>query len=701
MTFRPVEFWQAALMTLPNNTFFDLMRSVLGTVKTPYNKQNLIDDLSKFLIRPEIQENIDAYIDANDRKLIAAIALLAEPLPGELESFFTGEFSYADLQGMLLNLEERLIIYRFRDKDNLRIALNPWLETVLSPYATNTDILFSAVSAAKAKAPSKQQQPPPPPQTPPEEQPKNALQDERTMAAFLSFIINSGVQVKEEIGGKDLSFVFRKKKAERGKQLFPGIDINIIAGGLLNLGLIVQKEDSVVPDEARIASFKELPDGDRMEYLAAGIAFFIYRNNVYAAWQSRNLLHNTVRLIHAIACLLAKDGNALPESTMIKLIELFRRQEEINWEFSGGVPPASILLNSLVMSGFFSTTTIEGTIFYQHTQKSADEASSKKQAPLIAMDSSFSCVLYPGISFADAIDMAAFSTVEETGTTVKFSLSRDSVVKSFDRMYTAESIYELLDRLSGGRIPETLQWNLNDWEKRWKEISLSQGVVLTLSAEREYLSGTHSLASMIAKKLAPGIYLLSASIEEAESALLAAGVDIVSRPSGHSAKSSSFFAPLGKAEAYALPKSAKKGQNAEKEEAKKDSEEIKNGFRATLEKMKLSKQEQEEMESRIQRRVIVSETQLKDTSLRYERLEARSLDYVGKTGIVRQAISTGSLLEVSCLNGDKILGTAESLEKKGTEMILTIRSRTGGEPQKINLGKISLIRRIKQSIFGA
>jgi len=99
--------------------------------------------------------------------------------------------------------------------------------------------------------------------------------------------------------------------------------------------------------------------------------------------------------------------------------------------------------------------------------------------------------------------------------------------------------------------------------------------------------------------------------------------------------------------------------------------------------------------------MVVSETQLMDTSLRYEKLEARSLAYVGKTGLVKQAIVSGSLLELSCLNGEKILGYPESLDKKGGEMILSIRPREGGEPVKVALGKISLIKRIKQSIFGA
>jgi len=708
--FRPVAFWQSALMTLPNAAFFDLLRSILGTVKTPFNKQNLVEELSRFIIRPEIQENIAAYIDQNDSKIIAAIALLSEPVPGELESFFTGEYSYAELQGMLLNLEERLIIYRFRDNDVLRIALNPRLENILAPYASDTGVLFPTVAAIEPVPAENEEEP----SAPEAAQTSYGVLSGRTLAALFAFLLNNEVQIKDDGNGKDLSFAFRKKATEHAKTLFPGLDINAAAGGLLTLGLLVQKEESVVPDEARIAAFKDLPNRDIFEYLAGGIALFIYRNGLFAPYQSRGLLRNTVKLIHAISNL-AKDGTILPEATMIKMAELFRRQEESNWDYSGGVPPVTVLLKSLVMAGLFSVLTIDGTNYYRpKIPAKAAKAPSAKEHPLIAMDSGFSCVLYPEISFADALDMSAFSFVEETGTAIRFALSRESVVRGFDRGYTAEVIWKMLDRLSGGRAPDALKWNLNDWEKRWQEVSLNQGVILTLSGERSYLAQTGRLASMIKQTLAPGIYLLSVGIDDAADALHSAGVDIVARPGSKPDEySSQFFAPLGKPETISLPgniteKKTATGKKApgkedavkEKETAENSAEQIKQKFRLALEKMKLTKQEQEELESRIERRVIVSETQLKDTSLRYERLEARSLDYVGKTGIVRQAISTGSLLELSCLNGEKILGKPESLDKKGNEMILTIKPREGGEPVKLTLGKISLVRRIKQSIFG-
>ena len=224
-SFRPIDFWQSALLTLPDAAFFDLLRSILGVVKTPFNKQKLVEELTRFIARAEIQKTIAAYINDNDRRVIAAIALLAEPVPGELESFFTGEYSYAELQGILLNLEERLIIYRFRDNGILRIALNPRLEDILAPHAANTQILFPAINNHVTEI-------------------NNAeTLNGRTLAALFTFLLNNELQFKENDDGKNISFSFKKKAAEQSKIFFPSLDIYTLAGGLLTLGLFKEEEN--------------------------------------------------------------------------------------------------------------------------------------------------------------------------------------------------------------------------------------------------------------------------------------------------------------------------------------------------------------------------------------------------------------------------------------------------------------------------
>jgi hypothetical protein len=684
-------------MTLPDKTFFELMRSVLGTIKTPFNKQTLLEEFSLFAANPGIQEIMAAYIDDNDRRIIAAVALLGEPQPGELESIFTGEFSYTELQGMILNLEERLILYRFRDEGKQHLALNPRLEKILGPVAMDSSILFPSIPIPRGII-----LPPP-------------FMDDRILAALCVFLTGKEILKGEESG--ELSI--RKKILEEGTRFFPNLDIEGIAGGCINLGLFTPRGEWLEWDGAKLGAFKALSSRHRFEYLAAGIALFL-RPGV--AYQGRGLLKNTARLIHTLVSRTEETGGLFPETTLIKFVEVLRREEEQSWGFAGELPSSSLILHSLVMAGLFVPVKPEDTVLYlpvRHTEAAAKDpagfpaeaAGTKAPGPRVVMDSGFSCILYPEIDFAGAIDLAAFSDLEEMGTTVRFALSRKSVVRGFDRGYTADRMWELLERLSENRVEATLKWTLTDWEKRYREVSLVQGLVLTLEGDRSYLAQTGPIASMIKRTLAPGVYLLSVNAEEAVAALNGAGVDIVARPGNGTAEGSGTFPSLDIPAAEPASKMAAPGAvvpetAAETEDSARGerAEQIKAQFRALLRGMNLSGQELEEMESRIERKVVVSETQLTDPSLRYEKVEARSLDYVGKTGIARQAIASRAVLELTWTipgNGEqKLLGVPESLEKKGGEMILTMQPREGGESLKIPLGKISLLRRIKQSIFG-
>jgi hypothetical protein len=86
--FRSIGEWKSALMILPDSNFLQLMRSVFGNIKTPFTKQRLLDDLFVLLSREEIRKTIASYLDEQDHRIIAAVALLKVPSPGVLKSFF-------------------------------------------------------------------------------------------------------------------------------------------------------------------------------------------------------------------------------------------------------------------------------------------------------------------------------------------------------------------------------------------------------------------------------------------------------------------------------------------------------------------------------------------------------------------------------------------------------------------------------------
>jgi len=257
--FRPVEFWKSAVMRMPDNSFFELMRSVFGKIKTPFNKQQLINDFEIFLLREDIQKTIASYIDRNDTKIIAAVAALDEPSLEELETFFEGELSDAQLQDIIVNLEERFILYRFNNEETRlktsvsRLALNPVLEQALLPFAADTPALFTETPIRNENARSYPA-------------PKAVIND-RILAAFLSFV--SGNQPFFKTEG-----VIRKRITETAKTHFPSIDLSLLSGSLQVLGLFYADNDSLLPDKRRFNDFASLSARERSEYCSAALLIY-------------------------------------------------------------------------------------------------------------------------------------------------------------------------------------------------------------------------------------------------------------------------------------------------------------------------------------------------------------------------------------------------------------------------------------------
>jgi len=127
-------------------------------------------------------------------------------------------------------------------------------------------------------------------------------------------------------------------------------------------------------------------------------------------------------------------------------------------------------------------------------------------------------------------------------------------------------------------------------------------------------------------------------------------------------------------------------------------------FRTLLEKKRLPKDQRDELSARIDRRLILCDSQLVGAAVRYEKLEAKGLDYVGKVRVAEQALSTGALVELFWRGPkgepNRVLGSPKSLEKADGELMLIVEPVPAGEALKVAIGKISLLRRIKRSIFG-
>jgi hypothetical protein len=711
-SFRALEDWKSALLTLPDSSYFELMRSVFGNIKTPFNKQRLAEDLESFLSKKDIQEAIAAYIDESDARIIAAIATLEEPVAEELETFFAGELSYAELNSILLNLEERLVLYRFQDKraanGQRRLSLNPLLEPVLSPIVDNSSVLFSSepVSAEQDAAVQR-------------------VWDDRVLASLFAFAAGESEFFKLEGG-------IRKKVLDDGKNLFAGLDFESLVGGLQVLGLLRQSAEGyargLIPDKSKLRRFTVLSYSERREYLAAGICAGRNISRTELSLYSRSRVQALAGFIRAFMGLLKTDRQ-YPKSTLVRLADMLERSglgirsERLGstvLDQNGNRPGVLDFFDSILEALRIAGLLCVGSRIGYFRSVPGEDCAAVEGAAVIAMDTAFSCILYPEISFADALSLASFSMVRETGAAVRFELTRESVVRGFDLGLDAACMIALLDRLSGNQVEQNLRWTMKDWETRYSGVSLFQGIVLTLAEDRRYLVEAAPVASLIRRTLAPGVYLLSADEKTgALQALRDAGIDIVAQPSlskppGVVADEAgnggpSLFPRLESASPMVRDKSMPdmRGEITPAGSLPPDgsrSGRYKERFRLALEKMSLPKGERDELSARIERRLILSESQLVAVPARYEKLEARGLDYVGKTSIVKQAIASKQLIEIvwSGQQGDlnRAVGLPHALEKNGGETLLVLKPVPPDDPIRLPLGKISLLRRIKQSIFG-
>lgn len=784
---RSIADWKAALVTLPDGPFFDLMRGYLGDIRTPFNKQRLVDELAGFLGRRDIQETVAAYLDATDRKVIAATHRLAEPSAAELTSFFDGEFSYAELHSVLLNLEERLIIYRFEEDGVRRLALNPALAPVLESVAADASPLFPSRSAEEgARADSAEAtgtaedvmgtaadatRTSNVAASPASVDDANAVTEDQALddaflAATVSFLYRRTDLFKAD-------HTIRKKAAEEASLVFPYGRFERSVAALRSLGVIVEEAGSegtpsVRIDEEKLDSFSALSETERVVYLAAALCAVELgvesgRNETEPeqaetapTWTSgrvaRERLAAWARLFDSFLGEL-DPSRVYPRTTLSRILDVRERAQaegqrrrwggrglEATTELRSGFDPSAFrraairaleLSHALVRRGVDSWSLAPGR----------PVLSAEQMKPVVSIDSSFSVLVYPEIGFPDAIALARFLDVRDAGQTTRFELSRESAVRGFDLGLDTEGMLSILERLSRLSIAQNVHWSLREWKDRYASVAIFRGTVLVVAEDRRYLVETEAVARLVARVLAPGVYLLSVSDEsEAVRALAKAGVDIVALPPVHTPPERggadtrfSPFPSLGQmrraaepvlqveertahesepqpAPPAASPDAAEIGEakavaeTGEGKTAAMSVEDRLSALRSTLERKGLPKDQRDELALRIDRRVVLTPTQLVGAAVRYEKLEAKGLDYVGKVRVAEQAIAAGSLVEIfwrgSKGEPNRALGAPAALEKSSGEVELVLDTAPRGERIRIAVGKISLLRRIKRSIFG-
>ena len=125
--------WREALVRLSDQYFFDLVRMYLGAIRTPFNKQRIVEDLAAFLRKADHRKTIVRSLDRFDLMVLSAVSELPSPTQQKIVSLFSGTKSFPEIYDRILNLEERLVIFRKNGTDSREYALNPLLKDEILP----------------------------------------------------------------------------------------------------------------------------------------------------------------------------------------------------------------------------------------------------------------------------------------------------------------------------------------------------------------------------------------------------------------------------------------------------------------------------------------------------------------------------------------------------------------------------------------
>ncbi len=512
--------------------------------------------------------------------------------------------------------------------------------------------------------------------------------------AVFSFLLRKGQILK-------LDGNFRKKVTEELKSIFPDqlavnpeLRVDIIRVIFRRLDLVRQEGDYFRPVVERWKELSELLPGER-KLLCLGAALSRdYR--LYASFAD-NLIKT-----------LCSAGRGFTEKSFFKIIDLFFIKNSLT------VPEEKEhVLKTLLGLGYVEKS---GDYYYANPayliEKNAPDLSAPGMKDFV-IQPNFDIHVSKDISFADGIMLAVTAEIKRYSELVFFSLSRESFLRALEAGYDSASAAEFFTRLGGFPVPQNVMFSLESWEKEYRSLTFYSGIVLVADEKkRNIIDNSGHFSANLCKKLSDGVYLVNQkNISALFESFKKAGIDNVPSPDSlvpgyvESDEKKSFM-PQFREDVLYFNQFSAIGLEYDKpfypvpESVNPDSPEI----RGKIDNSQFTAEQKEVLAGRIERKLILFPEQISKGNARYEKTEARGLDYNGKVRIAEEvAGNSGYLVEIMENNSEgeavKRLMKAEKLEKDGANYFLKGVILPDESGVSISISKLSLIRKIRTSLF--
>lgn len=662
---------RSALLRMADEAFFELVRNYLGPIRTPFNKHDLLDRLERFLKQETNQKRIIQLVDESDAQLLTAIWILGEPRLDDVHASFGGG-SYLDLHQQLLNLEDRLLVYRDEDQ----IAINPVLLPVLENEVLRADRVF-AFRGRTADDP----------------EPAEPWLNDSLLAAFYALVAESGELFKTDGALRKRNQTDIEARIPSLLEPIPGSAdgvsrVRVLADSLIAAGAVTETNGLQVADD-RWSEIAALSPSRRSATLIAALAL------------GRDSPPGTLAAaIEHLIDTLAPDRLVEPQSVerLLLILDPARSSETLRRT-----------REAMTATGFFARTADD---FLAPARPTSDQESDT--AKPIVIEPNFDVTVPAGTRFADVLSLARLARLSRHDRYSHYELTKDRFAAALQSGVPFADLVARLRMVTAGRLPSNIVTTLESWAAEFESVQLFRGIVLRVEEARRFaVEHSQTIQSLVKMELAPGVYLFGeGDVPQVQEALADAGVELIPEvltPRGAAAEfTGSLPAPpatgrrrtFERIMASALARSEQEDPSVLPERASAD---WLDELHAKLDSSRLSSDQKEAMRGRIDQKLILSPDQIANGTMKIEKTEAKGLDYVGKVRIIEQAVRSGvSLLEIIERTEDglpvKRLVEPIELEKGGNDLVLVAEQLPEREEIRVRVRKLGLVRRLRSGL---
>ena len=702
-----VMLWRESFLFLEENHFFEIMKMYLGEIKTPYNKQKLIANLEGFLHKKENLVAIKSFLSDDELEIISAVVFIPDVTEEKLSSFFKNTFTYSFLYEKLLNLEERLILFKTKNEnssqgDSFVIKFNPLLEDMFFDLI-NINRLLPQIEFTKTEKPAARITP-------------------ELISCFISYILENPNIAKQDGTLKKYSLqnipvLFGDEKEK----------IEILYKAFLNLGILKETGHGAEVDWSKFSDFLNLSFAEQTVYITISSCSHLSRESLRLHSQifvdtvknlsdrvfTLDLFLRTGFLVSA-ASFDSSSESSFKTSRFAKIIQEGRlrlsehNSDAVTVSTSGALErmfEAAVSLGIIYISGTTKDGSKDSGVVYSVSDfLAAPEQCSENLSGMLRIDSSLAVSLMPGFALRDIVPLSKFMSLKKYDKVSEFLICRQSIMRGFDLGLSAKEIMQILTERTLYEIPEMLKVQIEEWNSSYSSASFYKGFVLKVDGKAALAAQHNSVLSPhIHTVIAPGIFLLDVNDDaEAVSLIKKSGLDFIGKIK--SVKEENQTAGF-----FNLKLNGKKNFGSSGFETpseiipKKDSAEIEKELFLKLEQMELDESQKENLELRIEHKVIVNPAQLNSSILRLEKSNANAMDYAGKIYVFEQALANEEKIELRFAKDGKkelsVFGKPVGIRKQSDDVFVQLLLVPENVVKEFSLGKAQFIKRIKKTIY--